>query len=221
MGIQYLRIRGANRGIIVTSMTAQWTILDAKGNIASDLKYDIVNSADVPVAEFVPDREGFHSDVMYNPEYVVFPGPRRVAIRAIKRYEVKLAFHSRQVPAIQHEANLEFDPPIKPGERIALIRRYDARRSELAAFTSAGTFFGMRIFHPTAAILMHMIAPPHYRAEVLNYYVGNEDGEVLDCERRRQAPPRRIADGRVIEWRIVYPRNHYRYWVNYRLCSLL
>lgn len=215
--IQLMIISGRFRGIVIDTLDAQWMIRNEKGDIASDFKYNISNISDSPVIEFVPDREGFHADIKYLPVYFTSPPNRNIKIRSFNSYKAEQSFHSIMIPTIQYEANLQFNPPIAANESFTLIRQYDVQGSEKNAFTSSGTFFGLRIFFSTNRLLMRMFSPPHYQIEILNYFIGNEIGEMPEKEKKRQLAPCVSSCGQFISWEIMYPKNNYRYWVNYSI----
>jgi hypothetical protein len=205
------------KGLLIRRIDASWYINNANGDISSDFFYNIVNASKIPIKEIVPDREGFFTEVIYQPKYSVLGNAIELKLCSLESYEEEIAFHSHNVTTKLFDAHLVLEPPLQPKEVITIQRQYDVIKSEMKAFSKIGTYAGLRIFHPTNIIEMRLYSPPHFRIVLLNYFIGDEEGVVKDTEKRKQLSPLVSEDYHFIYWKILYPKNHYRYWFNYRL----
>lgn len=206
------------KGLVVYEIIAKWFIVNKEGDISSDFKYNLYNNSDVPILEFCSDREGFYKEVNYNPNYYI--NNRKIITRSSKKSKRNILYHNMDIGTYIYENNLEINPALEPKEELILYRQYDVSKSEKGAFTSKGTFAGLRIFYPTNKVVMYLFSPPHYKATLLNYFVGDENGNILFQERKRQLSPKVLYGSHCICWTIIYPKTNYRYWFKYRIEKL-
>ena len=206
------------KGLVVNKIIAKWYITNKEGDVSSDFKYKLYNNSNVPIIEFCNDREGFYKEVNYNPNYYI--NNRKIVIKSSKKFNQNIFYNDMNIGAYVYENNLEINPVLEAKEESILYRQYDVSKSEKPAFTSKGTFAGLKIFYPTNKIEMYLFSPPHYKVTILNYFIGDESGNILFQERKRQLSPKVLIGNHCICWTIIYPKKNYRYWFKYRIEKL-
>ena len=206
--------------IVVEKISARWNIMNQDGDISSDFVYRITNAANTPLIEFHPDREGFSTQVDYHPRYCILNNMHSVDVIGHSEYERTIPVGSRQADTFYYDNTLSISPEISPKSSFELLRQYDVLGSEKLAFTDSGAYAGLRIFYQTIELAMVLNAPPHYGIELLDYYVGDENGHILYKEKKKQFPPKVNTFGSSVSWRILYPKYNLRYWLRYRLIRL-
>jgi hypothetical protein len=108
-------------------------------------------------------------------------------------------------------------PPLRRKERIAFMAEIRAERTEVAAFTPAGTKLGFGVHQPTGRVRLRAYAPFGHRFRLLEPRLSLRDARTLEelPAAPGALPPVRLSpDGSVLELKVRRPGR--RYWVHYR-----
>jgi hypothetical protein len=204
------------RGLIIEEIIAKWNVLNSDGDISSDFLYRFYNKSNTPIKEIFPDREGFSININYNPVFTISPSNKKVILDCSSMHQKPIRYFKTPVDIIIYDIKLSIEPSIKPNEKISLLRQYDVVGSEKNAFNDIGAFAGIRIFFPTLKVKMLLYCPPHYKIEIIDYFIGDEDGNEIYTEKKKQLNPTTFNNGDHLQWMILFPKNNYRYWINYK-----
>ena len=219
--IHWVHLVASFRSVYIDTIEGHWYFTSKTGDLSSDFTYRrVTNPSSGPVKEFRPDREGFTVDTDYQPTYhVVERSEPTQAVRVVAESAFKQTtlVDAREVRYWVYEKLLHFVPPLGQGQQVSILRSYDARGTEKDAFSPTGTYAGIRIFYPTRVVHLRLFAQPHFRIELLSHHVVNESGVESQELRVRYATPRIQANGALLEWTILYPRNSLRFVFKYRL----
>lgn len=208
-----------DEGLVIKEMIIKWFIVNKDGDISSDLSYNLYNNSNVPIKKCSFDKEGFYQEVNYKPNYYINKN-KKIISPSSNKFRRKTMFYNTCVDTFIYENNFEINPCIEPHEELILHRRYDVSKSEMEAFSTEGTFAGLSIYHPTNKIVMYLFSPPHYKIILLNCFTGDENGNTLLQEIKRQLPPKTIDGGHGLCWRIIYPKKNCIYWFKYKIEKL-
>jgi hypothetical protein len=209
----------------IDEIQARWFIVNPNGDIESDFFYcGVRNGAQKPTGEFRPDREGFFVPLQsFRPVYsVVNPGQvgQSVEVRSSNTHTRQILVMGSPRNVYVYEQTLAFVPPLAKHSVVSVHRSYGVSASERDAFLPEGSYAGVRNFHPARSLAQQLVAPPHYRIELISYGV-TDDAEQDDLIEIKRIPrPRVHSSEALIEWKIFYPKSCFRYWFKYRLQPL-
>jgi hypothetical protein len=76
-----------------------------------------------------------------------------------------------------YQTTIDFVPPLAIGANATLHRSYYAAGTEAAAFSSEGSYAGVKVFYPTRLVRLQLVSPAHHRIVLISCHIVNEAGQ--------------------------------------------
>lgn len=199
--------------------------LGEKGDMETQVYFQIKNISFSPQRVFLSDSEGFRDENDFCPKYSIVSRSQHLTnseIRIIGANEKlllsKYEDYSENINVYQAIWSTSIDPPLISGEEIELVRHSVDRSLEKTAFSANGTIFIFRCRTPYKLFTMNVVAPNGYIFSDIYYEIDNQNGKTVSL--KGIINKFLLSGNKNIKWEIPYPNISLRYKIKFKLVSI-